>query len=86
MGFTGTAGEGDLRGIRAVSNAEIGNGFARVFHRDGVRDGDLVVVPHALFADEREVKLGIERGNGNIEAVDLVGKAIGIGDGVGRGL
>ena len=45
-----------------------------------------MVVPHALFADEREVKLGIERGNGNIEAVDLVGKAVGIGDGVGRGL
>ena len=35
MGFTRTAGEGDLRGIRAVGQTEIGNGFARVFHRDG---------------------------------------------------
>ena len=45
-----------------------------------------MVVPDALLADEGDVKLRIQRGDGDVEAVDLVGQAVGIGDGVGRGL
>ena len=86
MGFSGATGEGDLRGIRAVGKPQVLRGFACGLQRLGVRNGNLVVVPDALLADECKVKLGIERGNRDIEAVDLLGKPVGVGDGVSRGL
>ena len=57
-----------------------------VFLQNGVRHGDLVVVPLALRADDGDVELLVQRGHGDIKAIDLLAQAVGIGDGVGRGL
>ena len=84
--LAGAARECELGRVDAVGQAEVLNGLPGFRSGNGVGDGDLMVVPDALFADEGDVKLRIQRGDGDVEAVDLVGQAVGIGDGVGRGL
>ena len=45
-----------------------------------------MVVPLALRADDGDVELLVQRGHGDIKAIDLLAQAVGIGDGVCRGL
>ena len=45
-----------------------------------------MVIPHALLADEGHVELRVQCGHGDIKAVDRLGQAIGIGDGILGGL
>ena len=45
-----------------------------------------MVVPLALRADDGDVELLVQRGHGDIKAIDLLAQAVGIGDGVGRRL
>ena len=45
-----------------------------------------MVIPYALLADEGHVELRVQGGHGDVKAVDLLGQAIGIGDGILGGL
>lgn len=86
ISLAGAACEGQLGGVGAVGQGEIVDGLAGFLDGNGVGDGDLVVVPRALLADECEVKFLVQRRNGDVEAEDLVREAVGIGNGVGGGL
>ena len=86
MGLTGAALEAYLNGVSAVRQRNGGSVHAVILLQNRVGDGDLMVIPHALLADEGHVELLVQCGHGDIKAVDLLGQTIGIGDGVLGGL
>ena len=86
MGLTGAALKAYLNGVSAVRQCDGGSVIAVILLQNRVGDGDLVVIPYALLADEGHVELRVQGGHGDVKAVDLLGQTVGIGDGVLGGL
>ena len=86
MGLTGAALKAYLNGVGTVRQCDGGSVIAVLLLQNRVGDGHLVVIPYALLADESHVELLVQRGNGDIKAIDCLGQTIGIGDGVLGGL
>ena len=86
MGLAGAALEAYLNGVGAVRQCDGGSVIAVILLQDRVGDGHLVVIPYALLADEGHIELLVQRGNGDIKAIDCLSQTVGIGDGVLGGL
>ena len=86
MGLAGAALKAYLNGVGAVRQCNGGSVIAVILLQNRVGDGDLVVIPYALLADEGHVELRVQGGHGDVKAVDLLGQTIGIGDGILGGL
>ena len=71
--------EGHVTGVGAV-----GRCFRR--SRLGVGDTDGMVVPLALGAEDGQLEVLVQSLHRDVETVDLIGQAVGVGDGVGGGL
>ena len=78
-GAAGAALEGHVTGVGSV-----GRCFRR--SRLGVGDTDGMVVPLALGAEDGQLEVLVQSLHRDVEAVDLIGQAVGVGDGVGGGL